>query len=79
MKQATTFSTKIALSFHIIPILIQPAHPMKERTMSANGNPPVDLRDIANNMIAEDAHFTYQSFVSLGVLNFFIVSLTTLS
>ena len=69
MKQATVLRIKIALSFHIIPTLIQPAQPIKERTISDNGNSPVDLRDIANSIIAEEVHFIYQSFVSFGVLN----------
>ena len=76
IKQATTFKTKIALSFHITPILIQPKQPIKERHISANGNSPVDLSAIANNMINDDVHFMYQSFVSFGVLNFFTTSFT---
>ena len=79
MKQATVLRIKIALSFHITPTLIQPAQPTKERTISDKGNFPVDLRDIANSIIAEEAHFIYQSFVSFGVLNFFTTSHTKLT
>ena len=47
IKQATTFNIKIARSFQITPIAIQPAQPIKERHISANGNLPVDLSVIA--------------------------------
>ena len=78
IKQATVLRIKIALSFHITPIAIQPAQPIKERHISANGNSPVDLSDIATNIIRDDTHFMYQSFVSFGVLNFFTVSFNLL-
>jgi hypothetical protein len=71
MKQATVLRIRIALSFQITPIAIQPAQPTKERHISAKGNSPVVLRDIATNIIADDSHFMYQSIVSLGVLNDF--------
>ena len=76
MKQATVLRIRIALSFQITPIAIQPAQPTKERHMSANGYSPVDLSDIATNIISDDIHLMYQSFVSLGVLKFFAISFT---
>ena len=75
IKQATTFNTNIALSFHIIPIAIQPAQPIKDKIMSAKGNSPVDRSTIAIKMIAEELHLIYQSLVSLGVLNLFTFSM----
>ena len=74
LDEATVLSIKMALSFHTIPTPIQPAQPIKDKHISAKGNSPVDLRTIANNIIMEDVHFKYQSFVSLGVLNFMILN-----
>tara|TARA_B100001142_G_scaffold276770_1_gene285966 strand:- start:454 stop:750 length:297 start_codon:yes stop_codon:yes gene_type:complete len=72
IKQATVLRIKIALSFQITPIAIQPAQPTKERHMSAKGNSPEDLSDIATNIIIDDVHLMYQSKVSFGVLKLVI-------